>query len=290
MTIDYWVQREHNHTERLKYQSLNDAKAFRLFSENAMREIEKLINDLLLRYANKESIAMADAQERTAKFDVEAFRDKAKKYVQTRNFSDKANRELRLYNMKMRLSRLQLLKNEIAIELSKYSDLSEQYMRQRLTEFARTEIERQSGILAGTVRFSKDATTKIINGSFKNVSFSMIWGKDMAQIQALLEKTLDNAITRGENPKKMISEVREKFVNVSHKQASRLLITETAHVQTQIQLHAFKQAGYTKVRFIAEPGACSTCSQYADQVFLIEELLAKPPLHPYCRCSLIPEP
>lgn len=294
MMSNYWAERERAHAQKLALLQKNDKRLFKSFAENSIAEIERAISRLVVRYAGKENITMAEANERASKFDVKKFEKTAAKYVKNRDFSNKANRELRLYNLKMSMSRLQLLKNEITIELAKVSDQVEAHLRSQLGKSAMNEIQRQAGILvAGKVHFSKAATDRIVNGSFKGASFSDIWGKDMSQIQALLEKTLDNAITRGENPKTMIAEVRNVFVNRTAYEAQRLLVTETAHIQTQIQLDSFAQAGFTKVKYISESGACKDCQELDDRVFLIkeaQEMGIKPPRHPHCRCSLIPEP
>ena len=42
-----------------------------------------------------------------------AFRDKAKQYVERKDFSDEANKALKLYNLSMKVSREQLLKQQL---------------------------------------------------------------------------------------------------------------------------------------------------------------------------------
>lgn len=48
--------------------------------------------------------------------DIKTFAEKAKRYVENRDFSDQANAELRLYNLKMRISRIELKKREFEAE------------------------------------------------------------------------------------------------------------------------------------------------------------------------------
>ena len=114
----YWKnreaeQRKHNIRDEAEYQ-----KHIREIYQNMIDEIEKEINGFYGKYAKKEGITIAEARKRATKADIEALGRKAAKYVKEKNFSQQANEEMRLYNMTMKVNRLELLKAQIGLELS----------------------------------------------------------------------------------------------------------------------------------------------------------------------------
>ena len=58
------------------------------------------------KYAAAEKITITEAKRRVAKLDIEAYERKAKRYVKEKNFSQRANEEMRLYNATMKINRL----------------------------------------------------------------------------------------------------------------------------------------------------------------------------------------
>lgn len=289
--MSYWVDRELQHIQSQVTQDKLDKNSIASFSRRAMVNIENELLKLLSKYSSIEGISMADAKERADRLDIRDFEDKAKEYVENKTINSKVNAEMRLYNLKMNMSRLQLIKNQLAVEMAKYQTDVESFANKRLTEEALKEVKRQAGIFKSTAKFSEKAIKEILNGSFKQNQFSNIWAKDVDFMKATLEKTLDNALNRGEHPTKLVSELRTVFEKSSAFEARRLLVNETAHIQTRIQLSSFNKAGFDKVEFVAQPNACDKCGQYNGKIFSIDKieyLGAKPPIHPHCRCSLIP--
>ena len=88
-----------------------------------MDQIQKEIDSFYAKYASKEGITIAEAKKRASKLDMEEFSRKAKKYVEEKNFSKQANDEMRLYNLTMKVNRLELLKAQIGLEPVSYTHL-----------------------------------------------------------------------------------------------------------------------------------------------------------------------
>ena len=58
-------------------------------------------------------------------------------------------------------------------------------------------------------------------------------------------------------------------------------------------LHRFVEAGYREFRYVVEhkAGLCETCLSLSEKTFTLEELVQQellPPLHPNCRCAVVP--
>lgn len=284
----YWRERE---TEAIRHRIKDEQKYFkevkRVF-DNASVNIDKEIKAFYMRYASKEGITLAEAKKRASQMDIEAFSNKAKRYVKTKDFSDKANEELRLYNLTMKVNRLELLKSNIGLELvDAYQDL-EDITRKAMTERTREELKRQSGILGESINDSRKAVEDIIGQSFYNATFSdRIW-HNQTLLKSQLDTLISTGLIQGRNPKALAGELQKVF-GTSRYNAERLLITELARVQTKAQQNAYEQCGYDEYQFITiGVGACPICRPMDGRTFKVRDMMVgenAPPLHPNCRCS-----
>lgn len=91
----------------------NVKEIYRRMLYDAQKEIESFYG----RYASKEGITINEAKKRVSRMDVEAFSKTAKRMVETKDFSPQANAALRLYNLTMKVNRLELLKARIGLRL-----------------------------------------------------------------------------------------------------------------------------------------------------------------------------
>ena len=268
----YWKERE---TEQRKHNIRDEAeyqKHIREIYQNMIDEIEKEINGFYGRYAKKEGITMAEAKKRAAKADIEALGRKAARYVKTKDFSAQANEEMRLYNMTMKVNRLD--------ELQKYYE-------EILTDRTISEFERQAGILGMTVQDNAKAANAIVNASFHNATYSdRIWMyQDMLKNE--LNSLLQTGLIQGQNPRRLATHLRKRF-GVSQSNAERLMITELARVQTEAQKQSFERNGFEEYTFLALGTACPICRALDGKHFKIKKMLPgtnAPPMHPRCKCS-----
>ena len=283
----YWKERE---TEQRKHNIRDEAeyqKRIREIYQNMIDEMDKEINGFYGKYASKEGITISEARKRAAKLDIEAYARKAKKYVKEKNFSDEANAEMRLYNMTMRVNRLELLKANIGLEMIAGFDELQKFFDEKLTDRATGEFERLAGILGKTVQDNAKAAHAIVNVSFHNATFSdRIWMyQDM--LKAELSNLLQTGLIRGQNPRKLATHLRKRF-GVSQSNAERLMITELARVQTEAQKQSFERNGFDEYTFLALGDACPICRALDEKHFKVKKMMPgenAPPMHPHCRCS-----
>ena len=246
--------------------------------------IEKEINGFYARYAKKEGITMAEAKKRVAKLDIEAYERKAAKYVKEKNFSEQANEEMRLYNLTMKVNRLELLKANIGLELVSGFDELQKFFEEKLDERTINEFERQSGILGKSVRGAENKAHSIVNASFHNARYSdRIWMyQDM--LKAELDSLLSEGLIQGRNARVLARHLRRRF-GVSQYNAERLMITELSRVQTEAQRQSLERNGYEEYTFLAEGTACPVCRALNNRVFKVAKMLPgtnAPPMHPLC--------
>jgi SPP1 gp7 family putative phage head morphogenesis protein len=302
----YWQKREE---EQLKHRIIDEKdyeKRVKEIYEDMLKACETEINAFYGRYADKENITLAEAKKRVSALDIKAYERKAKKYVKDRTFTKEANEEMRLYNLTMKVNRLEMLKANIGLELVKGHGELEQLMADILKDRTEDELKRQAGILGETIKNNTKLADSIVNASFHNATFSdRVWQyHDM--MKADLSKLLQSSLIRGKSAKAVASDLRKYFIGDKHSGGAvfnmeRLMRTELARVQTGAQKQSFEKNGFELYRFICNVNptkgnhTCTDCerlanaqTKYGKGVYLVKDMMPgtnAPPMHPQCRCS-----
>lgn len=293
---DYWAKRE---AEALKHRIADEREYDRQLKEIYSRMLDncqKEIDSFYGRYASKENITIAEAKKRVSKADIEAYERKAKRYVKEKNFSDEANEEMRLYNLAMKVNRLEMLKANIGLELIAGHDEIQKFMAGILKGRTMDELKRQAGILGKTVQNNAKMADSIVNASFHNATFSdRIWQyQDL--MKADLSKVLQTGLIQGKNPRAIGKELYKYWYGNDPRTGGgavycmeRLMRTELARVQTDAQKQSFVRNGFEMYTFIVNSGCCDICRGLNGKHFKISKMMPgenAPPIHPNCRCSV----
>ena len=299
-TPDYWIEREKAwQAQQIK----DDTKRMKQIMDKlfeSQEAIQKEINANWQNFSNGQGISISEAMKRADNMDVKAFANKAKKYVEEKDFSNQANQMLKLYNLTMRVNRLELLKANIGLELISAFDDLDKYFSNTLNSAAINEFERQAGILGLSV--PKGGYTSLIesvlNGSYKVEGFASfsdkLWQYQF-ELKADIEKLLIRSVTGGINPKALAPQLKRLMteqgkLNATYN-AQRLLVSETTRIQTAIQEESYKKADIEEYEYIAEPSACPICGALNGKIFKLKDMspgINAPNMHPFCRCSTAP--
>lgn len=288
----YWRDRELEWKKKRLKDEKQYADEIQEIYANMMDSVEKEIESFFSRYANKENITMAEAKKRVSNIDIKAFQRKAKKYVKEKNFSDEANEQMRLYNLAMKVNRLELLKANIGLELVAGHDELKSYTGDKLEGAYLEEIKRNASILGDTVIDNAKTAKAVADSSFKNATFSeRIW-VNQDQLKNGLSSVLSNALIQGKNPREFIPQIRKKF-DVSRYNAERLLRTEIARVQTQAQAESYESNGIDEYEYVAcgLKDVCPLCKEMDGKTFKLKDMEIgenAPPMHPNCHCATAP--
>lgn len=285
--IQAQLRRENGYKRRLE-------RLYRTAHEEIIRDIEADIG----RFADSQGLSMTEARRRISKHDVESFADKAKRYVREKNFSPRANHELKTYNVTMRTNALELLEARIHLETVALADEENKMLQEWLGEEAIREYRRQAGILGMSVPNNDELNRlarELVSAEFRNVTFSENVWQNQRDLQMNLERTVRRTIIRGENPREAGKElrklVREEFFGPNGSggakyAADRIAITETARVQSSASEQSNKDAGISQYVWIAEPSACDDCAKFDGKVYSYSDSSApRVPYHPFCKCS-----
>jgi SPP1 gp7 family putative phage head morphogenesis protein len=283
----YWADRE---AEQLKHYVKDEAKydkeIKRIYTET-LDNVQKEIDGFYGKYAAKEGITLAEAKKRVSQLDIAAYERKAERYVKDKDFSPKANEEMRLYNATMKINRLELLKANIGLELISGTEELNKYMEGILQGRTEEELKRQAGILGKTIKNNAAKAHAIVNSSFHNATFSdRIWlYQDLLRND--LNGLLQSGLIQGKNPRLLARDIKKKF-DTSTYNAERLMRTELARVQTEAQKQSFERNGFTEYEFIVNGGCCDICAALSGKHFKVDKMMPgenAPPMHPHCRCS-----
>ena len=266
-----------------------DAILTQLYQESFNR-LQTEIDHFYMAYAGKEGLTKQDAMKRASEFDVTKFAEKAKKAVKEKDFSQGTNSWLRIYNLKMKVSRLELLKSELALEIQNLtSDVNEVFDKARRDECL-AEFKRQAGILGISSSGAKKRMQSILDADFYGQNFSSrVWGS--TGLQATLQRdvfaSLNRVYTDMMGYKQEMNRLSKKY-GTSKENAKRLLKTEIARINADTQHAMLKANGFTHMIFVAEPGACDICGPLDKKAIPIDEVekgVNMFPMHPNCRCS-----
>lgn len=265
----------------------------RLITELYQESYDRLqaqIDKFYLGYAGREGLTKQEAMKRASEFDVTKFAERARKAVKEKDFSHKTNEWLRVYNLKMKVSRLELLKAELGLEINSLtSNLDEVFDKARRSEYL-AEFKRQAGILGISSKGATKRLEAILNADFYGQSFSSrVWGKNglQSQLQKDVFASLNRIYTDMNGYQKEMKRLSEKY-NASESSAKRLLKTEIARINADTDHAVLKDNGFTHMIFVAESGACDICGPLDKKAIPIDEVekgVNMFPMHPNCRCS-----
>ena len=288
--MDAWAKRD-----------LNIEKLTEQVYQSSMQHITDEVDAFYLRYANRNGVSIKEARKRADNMDVTDYFQKAYEAVRDKDFSDEAEEWLRVYNLKMSTSRLELEKARINLELLKmYSEIenitNEQLEQARLAEIARqtdliAKYEEQAGILANSVGNPTDRLKGVVNADFYGANFSeRIWSRNghYASLRKELFKSLNNLSVDMMGYRKERNRLMKIF-NTSKYESMRLIKTEHQRVNIRVQHEMAVANDFTHYTYTSEPNACSVCKALSDKTFKIEDYemgVTAPLKHPLCKCSV----
>lgn len=269
---EYWAAREKENAKRLSDRKDGYRKEIAAEYEYTRQQIEDRINAFYERYADSEGITMAEARKRVNKIDMETYERKAAKYVKEKNFSKRANEEMKLYNATMKINRLELLKAEIGLELTAEADTLDKSIGDILQTEAYTEYRRLAGILGLTVGSTAEEGRSVAESSFKGATYSdRIWSHQEA-LKAEIDKKLSEAMISGRSSRDLAADLRRRFA-VSQSNAERLIDTEIRRCQTGAAKAVYEKNGTDEYEFMAiGPHPCDICKPMDGKKFKVADM------------------
>ena len=300
----YVKDREENYIKWLKSQDAEVSERVKQILKRTSDEILKETTRLMLQFADNDgNISPAQMSLLVENVDMQYLAEKAKHYVELANknnpdaFSPEANAEMKQYNWTMKVSRQELLRRHLNLEISKMTKEVEGTLSTYLEDLTVKELQRQAGILNFTISDSESLLNKakvIANADFYGQTFSERLWKNSEQLMQKLELGISETMLMGKNPKAWSkifrSELKDNIKNAKQV-IDRLAVTEAGRVQIMAQEDSYRRNDFTMYEIITEPDACKICLEHNEQVYNTEDLqigLNAPVWHPNCRCTTTP--
>lgn len=298
----YWRDRESKHIEKMLQQHIDYEKEIHRLYLNLWDEINDEILKFYSNYAGKQNITIGEAKKAADEFDVKAFAKEAKKYVEERDFSPEANRQLKIYNLTMKANRLELLKSKLGMLLTGTTDELQNYFKNHLTDAAVNEWTRQAGILGSSVlkvEEYKRIIDSIVEASYHSATYSQRLWSNQDILKSELDRLLTKGLTAGRHPDVLSRDLRKLIVidglrgsETADYVARRLMLSETTRIQSEVQKRSYEKYGYEDYDFIPESTACPTCKAVAKAgPYKTADMMPgenAAPIHSWCRCSTVP--
>ena len=306
LTNKYWEDR---YRAEEKARELADKRvAYQLHGvyQQHANNIQKEIDSFWQRYADKEGITKLEAKQRADRLDMVNVEFKARQLVERANrlrqrgqkvtskdFTKAENDLMRLYNLKMKTSRLEVL--QANIKLHQYDlALSEfEIIDKHLTESIRRENLFSAGVLnmtLGSFEASKVSADSIVYANFNNATWSSRVWERQSELRNVVKKGVADTVLRGKSTNLLIKQLSKEF-DVSYGYARRLAVTESARVYSEAQKANYEANGVEEYEIMTELKACPICQPFNGKIFKVSELvpaLNAPPFHPNCRCTTVP--
>lgn len=303
---EYWRKREERNLKRLKKEEKDWEDQIDQIYQRMISELDDEIALFYSRFANNAEMSMAEAVKYLKKTDIDWYATRAKFYCELAAkdfaegtdkrasiyFSDEANEEMLRYNATMRINRLEMLKSQMKLRILKAQSKVEETIDMALWQRTYDTFQHQAGILGNTVLDDVQPMVETIaRASFHGQEFSKrIWGKQQTQLQKQLNKALSECLILGKGAAPFTRKL-QKIGNTTKAQASRLMRTELARVQTQAEQDAYEKCGFNDFMYLTNPSCCPECRKHDGRTYPMRKMepgKTAPPLHPNCRCFTAP--
>ena len=298
---DYWEERQVKR-EAKAFTTIQDIeKEYKIALEKAKQNINKEIARITTTYMNDNILNYNEALKLLKGDDYKVWKKDLHDYMKEYNKllknaplqAQKLYLEIETLSAKSRISRLDSLKTQIDMELTKLIFGVEDNAKNTLTSVYRDtfiEVTKDLGINAIV---SRDKIKTVLDKPWSGANFSQRLWSNTDKLAQTVKQEIVNGMIQGINLKTMTKRVSERFETAKKNDIERLLRTEVNYVLNQATLDGYKGAGIEKYEFSAtlDSRTSQICSELHGEIFEIKKIavgLNYPPMHPRCRSTTIP--
>ena len=294
----YWRKRAIELAEKQKREDDDLCLRFHREYERILHELDKEISIFYARYAENESVSMADARRLLRDAELEDFRMSLDEF-RAKALAGGFDKELEEGYLRSRISRLQALQTQVELRMmelfSSQRDVLRDHLQERYTDtYYRTvyAVSQQVDVASTFARIDPQTVEKILATPWAGSEFSSrIWA-DKDKLTRELMQTLSRGFVRGDSLDRMTKEFAKRM-GVSESRAAVLIHTESVHMAAEAAEQGYRETGIRSYRFEAalDLKTCTVCGALDQREFPLAERetgINYPPLHPRCRCTTVP--
>jgi SPP1 gp7 family putative phage head morphogenesis protein len=256
-----------------------------------LKDVERQIKEFYDKYGDN------PAEEMSYK-DFEKYKAKLSRMAKA-NPQDKILQKLAKQDIpKYRIDRLRALQGELQMQLTEATNGQEKGIYNTLDDVSKVS----QSVLAKTMqasiglKFNTIASKKmkqILMSDWSGANWSERLWKDREKVGKKLTDILEKGVVQGTSLQKMSRELRD-VTGQSFNNAFRLIRTETSHIDGQVTLEGYKQAGkelgleYYEYDAFLDSRTSELCRNLDKKRFKVSEAevgVNYPPMHPNCRST-----
>lgn len=288
---EYWAQRRRQ--DKVKVintgeKGIDNLKRLLLLN---LKDVERQIKEFYEKYGDN------PAEEMSRK-DFEKYKAKLSRMAK-KNPQDKTLQKLAKQDIpKYRIDRLRALQGELQMQLTEATNGQEKGIYNTLDDVSKVS----QGVLAKTMqasiglKFNTIASKKmkqLLMSDWSGANWSDRLWKDREKVGKKLTEILEKGIVQGTSLQKMSRELRD-VTGQSFNNAFRLIRTETSHIDGQVTLEGYKQAGaelgleYYEYDAFLDSRTSELCRNLDKKRFKVSDAevgVNYPPMHPNCRST-----
>ena len=300
----YWQDRFIKEEQRRNKDARAYIKTIEKQYDQALKGIEKDINNWYMRIAKNNNISLLEAKKILSKKELAEFKWEVEDYIKAGEANSSSPtwiKELENASARVHISRLEALKLQIQNQIETLYGIRDKQMQDYLIRtygdtYYHTAYEIQKGIGLGSSVYGLDTNkvNQIIHKPWavdgKNFS-ERIW-EDKNKLVNTLHNKLTQSFIRGSSPYQIVSDIAKEF-NVRKSVAGRLVMTESAAYAAKAQENCYKDLGIDQYEIVAtlDTHTSPICQEMDGKVFNIKEYevgVTANPFHPNCRTVTAP--
>ena len=288
---EYWAQRRRQ--DKVKVintgeKGIDNLKRLLLLN---LKDVERQIKEFYEKYGDN------PAEEMSRK-DFEKYKAKLSRMAK-KNPQDKTLQKLAKQDIpKYRIDRLRALQGELQMQLTEATNGQEKGIYNTLDDVSKVS----QGVLAKTMqasiglKFNTIASKKmkqLLMSDWSGANWSDRLWHDREKVGKKLTEILEKGVVQGTSLQKMSRELRD-VTGQSFNNAFRLIRTETSHIDGQVTLEGYKQAGkelgleYYEYDAFLDSRTSELCRNLDKKRFKVSDAevgVNYPPMHPNCRST-----
>lgn len=300
----YWSDRFLEEEKRVNTDARLYARNIEKQYDNALKNIEKDINNWYNRVATNNNISLLEAQKMLNSKELKEFKWDVNEYIkkgQENAISQQWMKELENASARAHISRLDALKLQMQNEIeglygSRDKQMADYIARTYSDSYYHSvfEIQKGTGVGSSFAALDKRRVNTVINKPWaadgKNFS-DRIW-EDKIKLVNTLHNGLTQSFIRGESPDKLIANIAKEF-DVKKSVAARLVNTESAAYASKAHEDGYKAIGLEKYEILAtlDSKTSEICQEMDGKIIDMKDYqigVTAPPFHPNCRTTTVP--
>lgn len=301
MSKEYWETRQHEREAKAYSSILEVEKEYKEALERAKLNINKQISHIGTTYMKDNQLSYAEATKQLKGTEYKVWRKQLDEYMQEwkqlkRTAPVEAKKlwlEIETLSARSRISRLDTIRTQIDIELSKVSSEAAESTRKTLYGVYGDTYKEVVEDLGVKSMFSESMVKAVIDRPWSGANYSSrLWGNS-EKLARVLKQEVTTGMIQGINLKTMGKRISDRIAGAKKNDVERLLRTEVNYTMNQATLDGYKDAKIEKYTFDAtlDSRTSQICAGLNGETFELSKAVVGvnyPPMHPRCRSTTTP--